>query len=102
MLGFRFSGERRVPVRERRHSLERTALFIEKRSVVKGDAEFSVALHQRGVQIVFVLVRQIFFQERVENNDLAILSARTETSRPSGCESSEWVSSRVRRISMIN
>ena len=68
MLRFRFRAERFVPVRDRGHFLQLPALIIE-RGVVKGNAEPLIALHQRGVQIVLVLVAEILFQQRIEDDE---------------------------------
>lgn len=57
-----------VPVRNNGHLPESTVL-IQNRIIVKGDPIPPVALHQRGIQMVLILIRQIPFLQRVPDDE---------------------------------
>ena len=68
MLGFRLFKQNIVPVGNDGHFLEHP-VFIHHGGVVKGDPVAVVALHQRGVQIVFVLLREILLLQGVPDDE---------------------------------
>ena len=68
MLGFRPFQQDIVPVGDDGHFLE-CSVFIHHGGIVKGDPVAVVALHQRGVQIVLVLLREILLLQGIPNDE---------------------------------
>ena len=65
MPGLRLLPQDVVPLLDNGHLLDGHAVLLKQAGIVKGDPPAAVALNQRGVDVVHVLLRQIALLERI-------------------------------------
>ena len=86
--GFGILGEHIILVRQNGH-LHESAVFIGDGAVIEGDPVSPVALHQGGIQVVFILIREVPLLEGVPDDQPGDLIGRTESSRAAMSRSPE-------------